>query len=221
MSAAASVPAGAALAGAAAGLAALRRFRAKPLHPRGVVVEARLVRTGVPPGARASGVPWLDEPGEDRTLVRASRAVGLPRSWPDVHGIALRVPVEGRGYGDLLLASTGWGALGRFFLTVSRCPTARPMTTLLPYRTARGPVLVGAQHVDGGARIQLSWTRALGPWRPFAEIDLVGAASDGDAAVRFDPVLRTVPGLETYEWVRRLREPAYATARFVARFVAR
>ena len=29
----------------------------------------------------------------------------------------------------------------------------------------------------------------------------------------FDPVRNVLPGLEIYPWVRRLREPSYATAR--------
>jgi hypothetical protein len=31
--------------------------------------------------------------------------------------------------------------------------------------------------------------------------------------VSFDPTRNTVPGLENYDWVRRLREPSYGTAR--------
>ncbi|MGH1563273.1 hypothetical protein [Mumia sp. DW29H23] len=203
---------GALLAGAAFGVAALRRFAAKPLHPRGAVVEATLSRTGVPEGGRASGVAWIDEPGHDRVIIRMSRAVGLPESWPDVHGLALRVPVGGDDYGDLLLATTGWAGLGRFVLTAARRPTTRPMTTLLPYRSPAGPLLVGARAADGGTRLRLSWSRLRGPWQQFAVVDLAATAGP-DAPLRFDPVRRTVPGLENYGWVERLREPAYATAR--------
>jgi hypothetical protein len=31
--------------------------------------------------------------------------------------------------------------------------------------------------------------------------------------VSFDPVRNVLPGLAPYDWVRRLREPAYLTAR--------
>ena len=34
-----------------------------------------------------------------------------------------------------------------------------------------------------------------------------------DTDDRFDPVLHPLPGARTYEWTRRLREPAYAEAR--------
>ena len=33
------------------------------------------------------------------------------------------------------------------------------------------------------------------------------------ADVSFDPVRNTIPGLEVSDWVRRLREPSYRTAR--------
>ncbi|MBW9213620.1 hypothetical protein KV102_02085 [Mumia sp. zg.B53] len=202
------------LAGASFGLAALRRFTAKPLHPRGAVVEATLTRSRVQDRARASGVAWIDGAGVDRVLARTSRAVGLPARVPDVHGLALRVPTGPGRHGDLLLASTGWGGVGRFFLTASRVPTARPLTTLLPYRTAGGPVLIGAEHMDGDGRVRLSWARLAGPWHAFAVLELPAAPGVGaDASVDFDPVRCTLPGLETYAWVRRVREPAYATAR--------
>ncbi|WP_370619774.1 hypothetical protein [Mumia sp. Pv 4-285] len=211
-----SVPAsvaGAGLAGAAFGLAAaLRRFGTKPLHPRGVVVEATLTRHGVQSGHPSSGVEWIDEPGRDQVLVRMSRAVGLPSAWPDVHGLALRVPMDGDAYADVLLASTGWRGLSRFVLTASRRSTSRPMTTLLPYRSSSGPLLIGAETMDRGTRLRLSWATRLGPWQPFAVLEL--SSTEGpDPAMTFDPVLHPLPGLENYAWVRRLREPAYATAR--------
>lgn len=34
-----------------------------------------------------------------------------------------------------------------------------------------------------------------------------------DAAISFDPVHDTIPGLDNYDWVRRLREPSYRVAR--------
>src|SRR5689334_13350477 len=87
---------------AATGVVAARPA-AKPLHPRGSVVTGTLHRFGA--DAKA-GVAWLDQPGDDRVLVRRSRAIGLPSPAPDVFGLAVRVPTDG-GYGDLLFASTG------------------------------------------------------------------------------------------------------------------
>jgi hypothetical protein len=197
---------GIALATAARGIATLRPS-AKPLHPRGEVVVGRLQRHGV---ASPTGVDWLDRAGEDEVLVRRSRAVGLPAPVPDVHGLALRVPVGEGAYGDLLLASTGWGRVGRFVLTASRDPGRRPLTTLLPYRSPVGPLLVGAR-VLGPEQLELACAVGAGEWEVFAMLGLEPLAAD--PIVSFDPISNRIPGLEQYAWVRRLREPAYAVAR--------
>jgi hypothetical protein len=184
------------------------RQAAKPLHPRGDVVLGRLERTGVQP---ATGVAWLDEPGEDEVLVRGSRAVGLPGPVPDVHGLAVRVPFGGARHGDLLFASTGLGRVSRFVLTASRAPYGRPMTTLLPYRTPHGPLLL-AVTAASDTELELSCASPTGGWRTFGYLTLSGTAGP-DLMISFDPLLNTVPGLDNYDWVRRLREPSYLTAR--------
>lgn len=184
------------------------RPAAKPLHPSGRVVRARLDRHGLDPGL---GAPFLDEAGTDQVLVRLSRAVGLPRPFPDFHGLAVRVPLAGGRHGDLLLATTGRGAVTRFLLTPSRTPGGRPMTTLLPYRTPTGAVLLGAQVVDD-RHVTLSCAPWRGPWQEFGELTL--APDDvGDPGIDFDPVRHQVPGLEVPGWVSRLRAPAYRQAR--------
>ena len=187
------------------------RPTAKPLHPRGTVVRGTLRRSG---GEPATGAAWLDEPGEDAVLVRHSRAVGLPPPFPDIFGLAVRVPTDAGRHGDLLLASTGLGRLTRYVLTAARAPRHRPMTTLLPYRTPAGPVLLaGVLHSE--TRIELAWATGSGTWHVFAELVLEAetVAETSDLLESFDPVRNALPGLETYDWVRRLREPAYATAR--------
>ena len=187
------------------------RPASKPLHPCGAVVRGTLRRSGSDP---AAGAAWLDEPGEDRVLVRRSRAVGLPSPVPDIHGLAIRVPVEGGWHGDLLLASTGLGKLTRFTLTAGRYPHARPMTTLLPYRTPAGPLLVAAVLRDERT-VDLAWAVGAGGWHGFGELTLDEEPVDAaDEPVSFDPVLNRLPGLEPYDWVRRLREPSYASARW-------
>lgn len=190
---------------ATAAIAALRPA-SKPLHPRGDVVRGTLTRSGAVP---ATGVPWLDEAGQDAVQVRLSRAVGLPRLLPDIHGLALRVPTQ-QGYGDVLLASTGTGRATRFVLTAAREPGGRPMTTLLPYRSPVGAVLLGAREV-ASRRWELAVASPQGSWRQFATLEI--ADQPGDADVSFDPVRNTIPGLEVSDWVRRLRKPSYRTAR--------
>lgn len=202
---------GAGLSGAVRLLAAARPA-AKPLHPHGDVVTGTLRRSGSRPD---TGAPWLDERGSDEVLVRRSRAVGLPDGLPDIHGLAVRVPLEGGSHGDLLFATTGTGRLGRFVLTPGWTAYSRPLTTLLPYRTPTGPKLLAAcawtEH-----RYELAYASPGGSWHPFADL-VLSATAGPDPLVSFDPVRNTLPGLENYEWVRRLRAPAYGTARFTRR----
>jgi len=198
--------AGTALSATIRTVAALRPA-SKPLHPDGVVVTGTLERRG---SAVPTGSAWVDEPGQDEVVVRLSRAIGLPEAVPDIHGLAVRVPTPA-GEGDLLFASTGWGPVGRFVLTFGGGPESRPLTTLLPYRTSTGPVLLGVRANDPQV-YEMSWCRPRGDWRPFAELRL----SDDDAkdqAISFDPVRNQLPGLGQYPWVRLLREPSYRSAR--------
>ena len=194
---------------AATGLVALRPA-AKPLHPRGAVLGATLARHGSRP---PSGVPWIDSTGEDRVLVRESRAVGAPSPLPDIFGLAVRVPYDG-GHADLLLASTGLGRVTRFVLTAGRAPDSRPLTTLLPYRAPAGPLVLAAVYAER-LRVTLAWAAGSGAWHRFAELTLDEHPAPGadDAPVSFDPVRNSLPGLAPYAWVTRLREPAYAAAR--------
>jgi hypothetical protein len=197
---------GAVLAAGTRAIAALRRSR-KPLHPRGEVLTGRIYRHG---SDMPTGVPWLDQPGRDEAVVRRSRAIGLPWPLPDIHGMAVRV-TSAQGAGDILFASTGWSRLGRFVLTASRHRRVRPMTTLLPYRTTAGPILIGAR-ARGTRNYELFWARRDGPWQTFAELILSGPAGD-DQDISFDPVRVQLPGLQQYPFVERLREPAYRRAR--------
>lgn len=198
--------AGQVLAGATRSLAVVRPA-AKPLHPRGELMRGRLYRHGLWP---ATEVDWLDQPGQDDVLVRLSRAIGLPGALPDIHGLAVRVPVEG-GSGDLLFASTGWGKVSRYVLTAARAPQTRPMTTLLPYRSPVGAVLLGAR-ANGAESFELSCATHDSDFRVFADLRISRSAVD-DPDVSFDPVRHQLPGLEQYPAVELLREPAYRRAR--------
>ncbi|MFD1506060.1 hypothetical protein FE374_18340 [Georgenia yuyongxinii] len=196
--------AGLALGASLAAVAVLRR--GKPLHPRGVVVPARLT-------VRAGPV-WLGALGRRGThevLARFSRAVGLPQGWPDIQGLALRWPGLS-GPNDLLLASTGTGPWGRYMLTVRRRPLGGALGSLMPYATAAGPVLLSAQPTGEPRHLTLRWATPRGPWHPCADLvwDQAGTA---DAPVRFDPVRHCPDGLATYPWADRARRYAYRWAR--------
>jgi hypothetical protein len=131
-----------------------------------------------------------------------------------VLGLALRVPTED-GYGDVLLATTGTGFLTRYLLRPTRNPAAAVYTSLFPYQTPSGPLLLAAfPTADRPTHFELAWSRLTGQWLPFAELDLTHSNEDDhDARIDFDPVLHVIPALEPYGWARRLREPSYAAAR--------
>ena len=194
---------GAVLEGATHALALVRRAP-KPLHPRGTVWEAELTRTG---SLLPTGVPWLDEPGTERAIVRVSAAIGLPHGWPDLQGLAIRLPEQDDA--DVLLASTGMGPLTRFLLRPVRSSGWHLSTTLLPYKGQEGPLLLAAAPTGEGQWVLLR-AEGQGAWVAFAVLRLL---SETDVEPSFDPVRRPLPGLPNYEWVSRLRAPAYREAR--------
>lgn len=206
--------AGVVLGGVFGAVARLRPGSSKALHPRGQVTTGTLVRYGAAP---TTGVDWLDGAGTDDVLVRRSRSIGLPGPLPDVHGLAIRVPIGRTRGGDLLLATTGTRPGTRHLLVPTRSDR-HPLTTLLPYRSPAGPVLLGAFPEPGSAVYELRVATLAGRWRPFGalavdEPDGVDGADGTDLDVHFDPVLNPLPGLPSYGWVSRLREPAYAASR--------
>jgi hypothetical protein len=198
------------------GLVGLVRPAAKPLHPSGRLQTARVHRHGLS-GTDRTGVPWIDDPGESRAVARFSRAAGLPDVLPDVHGLAIRVqdPAPGREHADLLMATTGLGAVTRFVLLPSRTPVGSTYSTLLPYRTVSGPLLLAATPDPDSSRMVLAVASLRGEWRVFGQL-LLGdddASRTGDESISFDPVLHQLEGLAYDRWVVRLREGAYRAAR--------
>ncbi len=210
----------------------LRRGRRKPLHPDGVVLPGTLHRDGA---VTTWGAPWLDATGEHEATVRLSRSAGLPPPLPDVLGLALRVRVDGRD-ADLLLSSSGRGPDGRFLLRPRIAPGRGAYTTLLPYRSPRGPVLIAAEPEQARrlppdpaglaerlaaepVRLTLSCAEPRGPWRQFGTLEIGGQGGQPsndagvDAPISFDPVLNPLPGLVKYDVVARLRARTYASAR--------
>jgi hypothetical protein len=189
----------------------LRFQRRKALHPRGGVRSGVVHRHGC---RDRTGSAWIDDPGRDQVLVRLSRATGLPEVLPDILGLAIRVPHEGGGHGDLLLATTGTGTVGRFVVRPVRRP-GKPYGSVMPYRSPTGPLLLAALPLaEDGSRFQLAWSRIRGAWSPFGVLEVPGEWDDApDGPVTFEPVLNPVPGLPSYGWAAQLRRFAYAASR--------
>jgi hypothetical protein len=189
----------------------LRTRNRKALHPSGGVRPAVIHRNG---GRARTGVAWIDEPGNDQVLVRLSRATGLPDFLPDTLGLAIRVPREDGGHGDLLLATTGTGPLGRFVVRPVRRP-GRSYSSVMPYRSPAGPLLLAALPLaEDGSRFELACSGLRGEWSRFGDLEVLGEWDDApDPAVTFDPVLNQVPDLQSYGWAAQLRRFAYAGSR--------
>jgi hypothetical protein len=188
-----------------------RASSSKALHPRGEVCHGLLRRQGC---SWTTGVSWLDNAGSDQVLLRFSRSVGLPKPFPDVLGLAMRIPVDGAGHGNLLLSTTGAGRLTRFILRPARHRGA-VYSCLIPYQAPTGPLLLAALPTDDdGSQFELVCARLRGAWSPFGWLGVLPASDRGqDAPVSLDPVLHAVPGLDNYTWAAQLRRFAYAASR--------
>lgn len=211
-------------------LAAVARLRSgKPIHPRGVVFSAVLERHGGGGGGAAWGVPWLDDAVSRTAVARLSRGAGLPAPLPDVLGLAVRVSSDDGTPIDVLMSTSGRGALPRL-LPVPRRNTATFYSSIMGYHSDAGTLRLAAlpegsdvvpsdptSLAEAVARKGLSFTLAVargrGPWVPFARLRLGEAVGPLDPAIRFDAVLNPPPGLVPDGPMARFRTPAYARAR--------
>jgi hypothetical protein len=198
--------AGGAIAAVIAGVSRLRATD-KPMHPLGTVRVARLRRHG---GA-GTGAAFLDEAGEDDVLVRFSRSLGLPPPWPDVNGLAIRVPDGDDEHADLLLSTTGAGPTSRFLLLPTRQASGPFLSTLVPYGSPTGSVLLGARSLSDDTW-ELAWARPRSAWSPFGILE-VSSEPGRDLDLSFDATRAGPSGLEVPDWHRRLRAPSYRAAR--------
>lgn len=223
----AAVTGAAVAAGAVFGVAARVR-RAKPIHPSGAVLAARVHLRGA---SSHWGAPWLDDVLEIEGVVRISRSAGLPHPAPDVVGLALRLPIGSGAVGDLLLSTcVGRGPISRRLLA-PRFSAAVAYSSLLAYRTTTGPAMVLAEPDDLRAlpaspeqiaeavseapfRFTLSVARPLGSWEHFGSVDIgETVAANLDPPISFDPVRNAPPGLSLYEPMASIRGRSYASAR--------
>jgi hypothetical protein len=197
--------AGVSLGALLAGLAALRRGKA--FHPKGVVHAATLAVTDPP--ACAQGSTLLGRPGEHRALVRFSRALGLPAPWPDLMGMAIRLPDaygEGAHQDFLLVTSVDAPVLHHVFLSVTRIDQ-RPYSSSLPYRAGGDPFLVGTLP-DGPDRFRFAVAPVMGRFRAVGSVAIGERLAPELDAMTFDPWHRG-GGLEPSGFLNALRRYAY------------
>ncbi|MDR6639078.1 hypothetical protein [Paenarthrobacter nitroguajacolicus] len=200
----------------------------RPIHPTGIHLVGTLKRD--PGQRRPSGIPWLDGSGTNPVNARLSRSIGLPDALPDIIGLAIRFTEHGK-QADMLLATTGPTGIGRFILRLRRNAASAVFSSMMPYKSMSGPVLIAARTIEGPGKLPVEprafraalgrgpWTlklhhaSPLGPWCRLGTLTLTVADHGQDSDERFDPVLNPLPGAGTYDWTRRLREPSYALAR--------
>lgn len=203
--------------GAAAFVAGLAR-RDKPLHPIGREGTGDLTVTDPVPDL---GVDALAQVGTQPCTLRWSRSMGLPEAWPDIEGMALRLPTGGSDgeVADVLLASTGTHGPSRYLLLLRARGRFGPQTSLLPVRTPAGPatfmIAPDAEPVGGlpPAAYTLHVALGAGDWVRVGRIEITW--SEQDTPQRFDPVTNQLAGTEQYPFVLALREPPYVAARLV------
>ncbi|MFC8040704.1 hypothetical protein ACFUOZ_15240 [Paenarthrobacter sp. NPDC057355] len=217
--------AGSAFAGIFQAIKVVRPHR--PIHLKGIRLVGTLDRDG---GTGRAGIPWLDASGSTQVEARISRSIGLPDAFPDIIGLAVRFTEQGKR-SDMLLATTGPTGLGRFILRLRRDAARAVFSSMMPYKSNKGPVLIAARTIGGPEKLPMDpgafrslleekpWTlelqhaSPLGRWARFGTLTLRVADDAEDTIERFDPVLNPLPTAGTYGWTRRLREPSYATAR--------
>lgn len=197
----------AAAAGSAFGaLSSLRGKRA--FHPFGFGYEGTLQierRPTHPTGARL-----FDDAGSHRAIVRASRALGLPDSLPDLLGLAIRLPDahgEGRHQDFLLVTSADGPILHHLLLFAPGGFFGQSYSSILPYRIGSSIRLVGALPrrppiaadgsdlealdeavADHQARFDLALSSLGGRWQPHGVLSLQERMPDEEAeALCFNP----------------------------------
>src|SRR3954452_1022544 len=214
-------------------LSAVRRRRI--FHPIGVAFEGRLHVDG--PGSLLRDVP-LFSGGDHRAIVRFSRGIGLPESVPDILGIAVKLP-DAHGAGedqDILMVTSGSGAVARHLLVPAGSFGDRPYSTLLMYQAGGERVMFGLEPGagvredrptladlegvgDGHLRFTFSVATTTGPWEPVGELRVTRRLGKAESEeLRFNP-WNTGGGLEPTGPLNALRDAAYRGSQFGRRLL--
>jgi hypothetical protein len=195
-------------------------------HPDGVLAEGILERIAPPD----EGLPM-----ESCDVIgRVSKGIGLPRTLPDIAGLAWRIPppqdLRSCGPWDVLLASTL--ARSRVILAPARSWSGATFSSVMPLRFEGGGVwwvrarlvtkidepglaldTIMNQIDSNGIDFDIEQAKGIGGFRPLARLTLRHLDPSRDD-IAFDPVLhsdddvRLVPG-----WLADLRRAAYRRSR--------
>ena len=157
--------------------------QARVFHPRGTTRTANVTVTG--------GGDWgarvLDEPGRYDGVARVSRGAGLPAPLPDVVGLALRLPSQGRRGAPLDLLVNSAGELPGLRHVLLPSVLASTWSAVLPHRTGSGKVVVIGARPDGPDAFDLLVAPLVGGWTRWGRVEL-GREVLGEA-LRFAPMI--------------------------------
>jgi hypothetical protein len=179
---------------------------ARVFHPRGEAFTGTVeVDGGAGLGARV-----LDEAGRHDVVVRLSRGVGLPAPLPDIVGLAVRFEGRGRDGGplDVLVNTAGGPPLLRHLFLPE--PLGRTFSSVLPYRTGSGRLLLlGARDEGTGTSWELLTASLTGAWSRWGRLTL-GPALSGAVSeeLRFAPTLGA-DDLQPVALFRSVRDLSY------------
>ena len=185
---------------------------ARVFHPRGPACTGTVVTDG----GGSWGARLLDEAGRHDVVVRVSRGAGLPEPLPDVVGLAVRFAGLGRDGGPLdLLVNTSGGPPGLRHLFLP-APLGRTFSSVLPYRTGAGRVVVlGARDVGTGTSWELLAASLAGGWTRWGRLTLGSPLPDAESEeLRFLPTLGA-DDLQPVALFRALRDLSYRESQAV------
>lgn len=194
-------------------------------HPDGVLAEAVLERVA-PPG---EGLPM----NSCDVIARVSKGIGLRGAWPDIAGLAWRIPppqdLHSCGPWDILVASTA--ANSRFILAPARTWSRTTFSSMMPFRFRGGLWWLRARiatqidepglaldtiatHIDAGAiDFDIDQAPATGRFTPLARLTLRHVDPSNDD-IAFDPVVHCDQEVEVVpRWLGDIRRAAYRRSR--------
>ena len=151
----------------------------------------------------------------------------MPERWPDLLGLAVRLDHGAGPSVDLLLSTTGRGALTRV-VPLPRRDTASVYCSIMAYGSPAGPIRLAALPTGDGVPsdpeplaaavgrhplvFELAAARGWDAWVPFGRLTIADTVGPLDPELRFDAVRHPPPGLVADGPLARFRAPAYAAA---------